>query len=536
MEKVNKVDFENKQIPINVFESIQIDFRPTKAKKRRQVEDYDYNDDFLEAFEGELDPVELECKLENFFIYKGHMEEDPKRIARRYNNSLKKTKLMDSIKNAEQKQETAVKHPILFEFQKMLANAYNFNSKYKRETKFENAIMCLVFDETPADDFERYLKYKLLALYDKSKFGDEMLRFEDVPLDFNQKEQDLKNQIEDTFKDFLKISNDKSNFSNDRKIFEKFQDELFVKDLVCFFIKYMKFYVLKTDEPLARIKNSALEYLNAMLPEQCTNKVKIKHYLLKYIDKEIQDKKYDLSMVMKGEFVVRSKDDASKNEGNSWEESDKNKRIKTNSDTSVLDRGVPKNNTLSFQDTMVSSSSTDAKAFDQTQSYENSEFLQLDASKEEKLGKKPHGDLNGEVNSKENPHYRSSYNFFNDISSNQHSAVRSTPNFGLSQFRPQTLSKYLKYPSYDSNYVNDFDRLQIKKNPQSKVSKKSSKEAESLNALNPKNEEKLKTSAKSSPTKRKYTKKLRETDNGKAKDKNTAENALDETDGLHKKE
>jgi len=536
MEKANKADFENKQIPINVFESIQIDFRPTKTKKRRQVEDYDYNDDFLEPFEGELDPVELECKLENFFIYKGHMEEDPKRIARRYNNSLKKTKLVDSIKNAEQKQETTVKHPILFEFQKMLANAYNFSSKYKRETKFENAIMCLVFDETPADDFERYLKYKLLALYDKSKFGDEMLKFKDVPLDFYQKEQELKNQIEDTFKDFLKISNDKSNFSTDRKIFEKFQDEPFVKDLVCFFIKYMKFYALKTDEPLARIKNSALEYLNAMLPEQCTNKVKIKHYLLKYIDKEIQDRKYDLSMVMKGEFVVRSKND----ETNSLEENDKKKRIKSNSDIAVLDRGVPKNNTLSFQDTMISSSSTDAKAFDQTQSFENSELLQLgsttDTSKDEKLERKSHEDPTREVNSKENLHYRSSYNFFNDISSNQHSSVRSTPNFGLSQFRPQTLSKYLKYPSYDSNYVNDFDRLQIKKNPQSKVSKKSLKEAEGLNALNPKNEDKLKTSATSSPVKRKYTKKLRETDNSKNKEKNTDANVLDGTDGLHKKE
>ena len=76
VEKI-KENLEDKELYVNVLESVEYDLALVKIKKRRQIDDYESNCPFLESFEGEYNVVELECKLENFFIHKGIMEEDP---------------------------------------------------------------------------------------------------------------------------------------------------------------------------------------------------------------------------------------------------------------------------------------------------------------------------------------------------------------------------------------------------------------------------------------------------------------------------
>lgn len=301
MEEHPGTNYENKDISINVFESLQIDFRPVKPKKRRRTDDYDYDDPFLEPFEGEFDVVELECKLENFFVYKGTMEDDPKRIARKYNNSLKKTKLIDVLANMDQGSGAPVPCVSLFEFEKMLAGVFNPSSKYKKESKLENALLWMVLVEDPEDDVEHYLKYKLLSLHDSKKYGPE-LRHTD-PSELEEKLRNLKSEVEDMFRKLLGIANDDRNFSSDKKSFCKFRESEFVELVLDFCIKYVKYYAASTEESLQYIKNRALGYLNAMLPEQCTNKIKLKHYLSKAIYNKIENSDYDLKKVIEGELT-----------------------------------------------------------------------------------------------------------------------------------------------------------------------------------------------------------------------------------------
>lgn len=301
MEEYPGADYENKDIPINIFESLQIDLKPVKPKKRRKTDDYDYDDPFLEPFEGEFDVVELECKLENFFVYKGTMEDDPKRIARKYNNSLKKTKLVDALTNMDRKLEVPASHGFLFEFERMLSGAFNPSSKYKKESKFENALMWMVFMEDPKDNVEYYLRCKLLSLYDSKKYG--FVSKHADPNELKERLKSLKNEIEAMFKGFLMAANDDKNFFDDKRSFSKFKEDKFVELMLDFCIKYMKYYAALTNESLQYVKNRALGYLSAMLPEQCTNKIKLKHYLSKAIHNKIEDNNYNLKNVIEGEFV-----------------------------------------------------------------------------------------------------------------------------------------------------------------------------------------------------------------------------------------
>lgn len=292
---------ENKEIPIDIFESVQIDFKPEKAKKRRNYDDYDYNDPFLESFEGEFEAVDLECKLENFFIFKGKMEEDPKRIARKYNNSLKKASLIETIQNTVQKESDNNKKKLVFNFEKRLLNSVNPSYKYKKDIKFDNFIFWLIFIEEAKNEFEIALRKKLMAYYYHQESNDNNLLTERFPEDIEK----LKNSVESQFEELQsKVSLD-SSFSEDRKSFKLFAERWYVEKMITFVIGYMKFYAATTDEKLSHVKNSALDYINAMLPEQCTNGIKVKHYISKIISLMIDEEGYDLESVKNGIFAKK---------------------------------------------------------------------------------------------------------------------------------------------------------------------------------------------------------------------------------------
>ena len=291
--------YENMEIPIDIFESTQIDFKPEKAKKRRKYDDYDYNDPFLESFEGEFEAVELECKLENFFIYKGKIEEDPKRIARRYNNSLKKNPLAETIQNTIQKDNEDKKKKLHFDFEKRLINSVNPSYKYKKDPKFDNFIFWVIYNEKPKSDFGISLRHKLLSFYNHKEFGKDLESQLDNPVEI----ENLKKEVEERFQEMqTKVSLD-SSFSEDKKSFKLFTERNFVEKMISFVISYMKFYTVSTEEKISHVKNTALDFLSAMLPEQCTNGIKVKHYISKVISFMIEENEYDLDSVKNGNFV-----------------------------------------------------------------------------------------------------------------------------------------------------------------------------------------------------------------------------------------
>ncbi|ELA42507.1 uncharacterized protein VICG_00606 [Vittaforma corneae ATCC 50505] len=296
---------ERKNIQINIFESMQIDFKPEKLKKRRKVDDYDYNDPFLESFEGEFDVVELECKLENFFVYKGKITEDPKKIARKYNNSLKKQKLVDTIQNNEQEFNEDSSKMLQFEFEKRLIKSINQSCKYRKDPRFDNALIWMVFIRSTFSEFERYLKHKIIFAFKQEGYLSTLNCSSVLENDFETEFKSLHSKIESCFKNYMECASCDKNFSIDMKNFEKLKDELFVDEMIEFIILYIAFYVCKTEKSVKHVKNLAIEYLSTILPEKCTNKTKIKHYIFKNICLKVESSGYDLEKVLAGQFMLK---------------------------------------------------------------------------------------------------------------------------------------------------------------------------------------------------------------------------------------
>lgn len=132
------------EIEIDFNKQKQMDLKPKEDKKRQRYEEYDYDDDFLERFEGDDQLIDLDCDIENFFIYKGDMETtDIKRMARKYKYQEKK-----DMNNT-------------FEFENKL-------TKYaKKDKKFHNVVNFLVYQELKKSNMDtfgvkEYLMYEIL--------------------------------------------------------------------------------------------------------------------------------------------------------------------------------------------------------------------------------------------------------------------------------------------------------------------------------------------------------------------------------------
>lgn len=288
-----------KEIPIDILENIQIDLKPEKPKKRRKIDDYDYNDPFLEPFEGEFDAVELECKLENFFVYKGQITEDPKRIARRYTNSLKKRKFIDIAQHNEQEKNKEAKEELIFDFEKRLIKVTSQSNKYKKDARFENAVIWKIFTRRAQSDFETYLRQQTLIAFGKEKEQ----QIDQTPDSLKASFEKMHAKIEFMFKSLMTEASLEKNFSTDMKSFEKFKDMAYLEKMTEFVVQYVMFRVCKLSTPPNLAKNYAIEYLSAMLPEKCTNKTKTKYYILKAICADIGRSEYNLEKALDGEFI-----------------------------------------------------------------------------------------------------------------------------------------------------------------------------------------------------------------------------------------
>ncbi|KAM0688505.1 hypothetical protein COBT_000240, partial [Conglomerata obtusa] len=77
------------EINFNINGSKEVDLNPnTKPSKRRKKnDDYDYEDPFIEVIENENDAIELECHIENFFVYAGVLEDESAKVLKKYTNT-----------------------------------------------------------------------------------------------------------------------------------------------------------------------------------------------------------------------------------------------------------------------------------------------------------------------------------------------------------------------------------------------------------------------------------------------------------------
>lgn len=313
-------------ISFNVFESKEIDLSPAfKPRRRRQVDDYDYNDPFFESFEGELDPVDIECNLENFFVYKGNLSDNPKKIAKRYTKELAKQQLQASLMSIDGKVTFEDTGEVMnFSFEKV--HTINNNSKYKKEPAYANLIFWLfcyeldlieenkqsIGDENKLFNiFSKNIDYSAANIYadhivlmklDKEKWAkDLVLISEKEKAAYLQK---LGIEIENAYKAVLAELNNMDNFGKENMAYKNFKSEEAMYLFIRFYMVYIKYYSLGEHDNVNRSRNRASDYMMASFPSECTNNIKLKYYVRKAIeDLAAIETDYGLEQIMNGVFI-----------------------------------------------------------------------------------------------------------------------------------------------------------------------------------------------------------------------------------------
>ncbi|KAF5139682.1 thymidylate kinase [Vairimorpha ceranae] len=78
-----------KEVSFDILKSTEVDLKKSvvaKKKRRNRLDDYDYADDLIESFEGESEPVEMECSLSNFFVFQGPLPFSAKKVLNFFKN------------------------------------------------------------------------------------------------------------------------------------------------------------------------------------------------------------------------------------------------------------------------------------------------------------------------------------------------------------------------------------------------------------------------------------------------------------------
>lgn len=292
-------------IEIDFLQSKEVDLAP-KEKKRVKLEEYDYNDDFLEHFEGDNQLVDLDCSIENFFVYKGNLVGNPKKIARKYNNKEKKN----------------MNNTFVFE--------NNLFKGSKRDNKFHNmSYWWFYYDvvinngkDTDGNDIPSprlYLEIEILKnmniipikptsnpIEDNDQTINGNIDINQLNINVNCNIEDidkyleqLKNHIIDEYELLKVIFAHKENYKDDFKLFN-FKIPNISKKLIQFVKDYLIFYYKTQDEYIRMRIISILTYL---FPETCTN-AKIKFFLMQCIKSETIQCGYDAKELIKGKFIL----------------------------------------------------------------------------------------------------------------------------------------------------------------------------------------------------------------------------------------
>lgn len=298
-----KESMDTREYKINILESKEIDLGGAKHVKKVRGDDYDYEDGFLEPFEGDTDAVELECKLEDFFVYKGRMTEDAKKIVRKYKNykNVQKTSKFEFENNIQRTSRKFVKfyNEILFLLHCEIIDktenitAEDFISKKIIIDNFLNPIEDTVDDKIPNTNSLELSNNKLVTYENIPELSNE-----DVFLY-------LKNLQEYTiptlYKEIRDMIGDTKNYSGPSLKYFEFKNIAFIDLVIQFTIAYYRFYYNELDE---FTKNKPILIVTRIFPLDCTNTVKLRYFMLKKIESTIKTKGYDVDSVGQGKFVI----------------------------------------------------------------------------------------------------------------------------------------------------------------------------------------------------------------------------------------
>ncbi|AFN82888.1 hypothetical protein EROM_041220 [Encephalitozoon romaleae SJ-2008] len=294
-------------IQVNVMEPKEIDLRKKeKQKKRRQrTDEYDYNDPFIEPFEGETQMVMIESSLEDFFVYKGELPYSAKKVLS-VHKARERAKLMksSSIDVSGQKAEKRGKDP------KRLRISVGKGRRRripKSDTKICDCLASLIKSEVgntgevPRDEsdyMEYYVSLKVLEAFQKEREVDWRIQNLDAlkkPSDeeiarYLKKSESAMNEL------FNTIAGEIQNYqlySEDLSLFKGFQKESFLFNTCKYFLLFIKIsFMGQEGMTFNKARKEAYNNVLGLFPNTCKNSTQTQYYLAKRISQTCEMKDF----------------------------------------------------------------------------------------------------------------------------------------------------------------------------------------------------------------------------------------------------
>lgn len=294
-------------IQVNVMEPKEIDLRKKeKQKKRRQrTDEYDYNDPFIEPFEGETQMVMIESSLEDFFVYKGELPYSAKKVLS-VHKARERAKVMKgpSINASGQKAEERRKEP------KKLRVSVGKGRRGripKSDTKICDCLANLIKSEVcnigetsrdESDYMEYYVSLRILEAFQKEREVDWCIPDLDTLKKPSVEEiaRHLKKSESAMNELFNRIAEEIQNYqlySEDLSLFKGFQKESFLLNTCKYFLLFIKISFMG-QEGMTFNKARKEAYVNVLglFPNTCKNSTQTQYYLGKYISQTCEMKDF----------------------------------------------------------------------------------------------------------------------------------------------------------------------------------------------------------------------------------------------------
>lgn len=271
-------------VKIDIMSSKEIDFGDGKAKKRRQrTDEYDYDDPFIEPFEGEAQAVMIECNLGDFFVYSGQLPYSARRVL-----SVYKSKKARERAGKDGEPEDVKKTP-------SVTKTRRYAKIPKNDIKSCEYLASLIKCELDAtnDKVGCYVCCLMLNRFQRERKTAAELDVErERPSDIEVQEYVNLNErrMDEVFDKVTEGVHDHRLYTENFSLFKGFNNESFLSNLLDYFVLFMKISFLNNrDASFNRTRREACANVIRLFSDSCRNSSQIQYYLVKYVSHRVRN-------------------------------------------------------------------------------------------------------------------------------------------------------------------------------------------------------------------------------------------------------
>lgn len=250
------------EIQVDLMQPQEVDLGEKRMQKKRvKVDEYDYNDPFIEPFEGEAQAVMIECSLDDFFVYAGELPHSARKALSIY--KTKKAREEDTKAASAKKQRLS-----------------------KNDSRTCEYLASMIHSEQDAGRVETYLRQAMFSCFlEEQGTGETCTASRPSVAEIEEYIRETEPRMNSAFASVSEDVLDSQKYANNFLLFKGFKDT-FLTSMCDYFLLFMKIHFLSTSNPsLNDARRAAHSNVLGLFSSTCRNARKIQHYLVKEIER-----------------------------------------------------------------------------------------------------------------------------------------------------------------------------------------------------------------------------------------------------------